>query len=152
MNWTKLSAITEVFGSLAVVVTLIYLAVQVRQNTDAMLSSSRQASLGAELGLMYSLIDHPNAAMGGPLPFEELTAQEQFQRTMLMNVTFRIRENLWLQFQSGTLDAATWESYRGFLIFLLGSERARKSWNDVKRLYNPGFVAEIDRFLDTTPQ
>ena len=33
MNWTALGAIAELIGGLAVLITLIYLAVQVRQNT-----------------------------------------------------------------------------------------------------------------------
>ncbi len=38
MNWTALGSIGEVLGAAAVVVTLIYLAAQIRQNTRATLA------------------------------------------------------------------------------------------------------------------
>jgi hypothetical protein len=36
MNWDALGAMGELFGALAVVLTLGYLAVQIRQNSDGM--------------------------------------------------------------------------------------------------------------------
>ena len=35
MNWEALGALSELIGAIAVVLTLIYLAVQIRQNTRA---------------------------------------------------------------------------------------------------------------------
>jgi hypothetical protein len=35
MNWDAIGAIGEVVGALGVVVTLAYLAIQIRQNTDS---------------------------------------------------------------------------------------------------------------------
>jgi hypothetical protein len=39
MNWEALGAIGEIVGAVAVVVTIAYLAVQIRQNTRAVKSS-----------------------------------------------------------------------------------------------------------------
>ena len=43
MNWDALSAIGQTVGALAVVISLIYLAVQMRQNTRAVRGTSFQA-------------------------------------------------------------------------------------------------------------
>jgi hypothetical protein len=40
MNWEAIGAIGEVLGALAVIVTLVYLAVQIRQNTAAALTNT----------------------------------------------------------------------------------------------------------------
>jgi hypothetical protein len=52
MNWTKLSAIAEIMSSVAILLTLVYLALQnqqiafqTRQNTQALEASSRQGAL-----------------------------------------------------------------------------------------------------------
>ena len=42
MNWDALAAISEIIGALAVVITLAYLAVQIRQSNDLLRSESRQ--------------------------------------------------------------------------------------------------------------
>ncbi len=48
MNWTKLSAISEILSSVAILVTLIYLAIQTQQNADATQADTRQAILAAD--------------------------------------------------------------------------------------------------------
>ena len=45
MNWDALSAISEIVGAGAVLVTLIYLTVQMRQNTASVQAATRQAIL-----------------------------------------------------------------------------------------------------------
>lgn len=42
MNWESIGAIGEVSGTIGVIVTLIYLASQLRQNTNALRSASHE--------------------------------------------------------------------------------------------------------------
>ena len=44
MNWEAAGAIGEIIGALAVFLTLIYLALQIRQNTKAVRASRARAS------------------------------------------------------------------------------------------------------------
>jgi len=48
VNWTAIATISELVGAIAVVVTLGYVAVQIQQNTNAILANSRQTLLEAE--------------------------------------------------------------------------------------------------------
>ena len=41
MNWEAIGAVGEVLGAVAVVLTLIYLSLQIRQNTKAMKGATR---------------------------------------------------------------------------------------------------------------
>jgi hypothetical protein len=43
MNWDAIGAMGEILGALAVLVTLIYLAVQIRQNTSAVATATSKA-------------------------------------------------------------------------------------------------------------
>ncbi len=43
MNWDAISAIGEIVGAVAIVITLIYLAVQIQQNTKINSSAIRQS-------------------------------------------------------------------------------------------------------------
>lgn len=54
MNWEAISAIGEIVGATAVVVTLIYLAVQVRQGTKATQGGKRPGSFGTGSGVPAS--------------------------------------------------------------------------------------------------
>ena len=55
MNWDALGALGELVGAAAVVATLIYLSVQLRQNTRTVKLSSAQA-VTEELQAMFSLL------------------------------------------------------------------------------------------------
>jgi hypothetical protein len=48
MNWDAVAAVSEVVGAIAIVITLIYLAQQLRQNTKAIKSATWQATQDAE--------------------------------------------------------------------------------------------------------
>jgi hypothetical protein len=47
MNWEALGAIGEIVGAVAVVITIAYLAVQIRQNTRSLQAASLQSILSA---------------------------------------------------------------------------------------------------------
>ncbi len=44
MNWTAVGAIGELLGGVVIVITLIYLGIQIRQNTKNLRSAAIQAS------------------------------------------------------------------------------------------------------------
>ena len=59
MNWEAVSALGTIIGSVAVLVTLIYLAVQVQQNTEAIKAQSRQTVLSAAQAEIFLRIQFP---------------------------------------------------------------------------------------------
>ena len=64
MKLEKLFALAELASSIAVVVTLVFLTVQVRQNTDALNAQSRQSVLTAAQSELFKIIDHPDMVEG----------------------------------------------------------------------------------------
>ena len=64
MKIEKLSAIAELISSVAVVVTLVYLAVHTQQNTTAIQASIRQAMLTDDRELFLSQIEFPIVVTG----------------------------------------------------------------------------------------
>ena len=55
MNWEAIGAISEMIGALAVVVSLIYLAFQIRQNTNQ-LEHNERASIAASASAKTSML------------------------------------------------------------------------------------------------
>ncbi len=45
MNWEAISAVGQLVGSLGVLVTLIYLAIQMKQNTAAVAKSTYESTM-----------------------------------------------------------------------------------------------------------
>ena len=105
--WGKWSAIAEIIGAIAIVITLVYLSVQTRmlavqteQNTAALQANARQAALDTELGLIYQVLERPCLLIGPRLEKSESgLSEDQLAERVLINVAnFRIRETFWLQY------------------------------------------------------
>ncbi len=143
MTLEQIASLAEIIGVVLVIASLIYVAQQLRQNTDAQLATSRQAMMAADLDLLSKSMDYPEAALG-------LGQSPEDVRVNAFLISFlRIREFAWYQYQNGILDQTTWESYMAATGIVFASDHARKVWNsDVIRL-DSGFRALIDGLIDS---
>jgi hypothetical protein len=146
MNWQAVSAISEFVGSGAVLTTVIYLAIQIRQNTRSVQASTRQAILQEDQLFISRAMDDPELIM---LRFKpDLTDEEKIRVNMYLITFFRIRESNWRQYRSGVLDEATWIAYRGALR-AFASKRVR-TWLDndvIAAMFDPEFLLVVKEFL-----
>ena len=64
-----------------------------------------------------------------------------------------MRENNWLQYESGTLDDVTWRSYQGSILATLSAPQARAWWENfgVERVFSAEFIALVDELLVDVP-
>ncbi len=62
MNWDAIGAVGEVLGALAVVVTLGYLAIQMRQNTAALRISNENFLIERQDAIIATLVTDPSLA------------------------------------------------------------------------------------------
>jgi len=61
MNWELAASIAEVVGAVAVVVSLVYLAIQIRSNTRAAKANAYQLAIQAEMETAVVFTDHADA-------------------------------------------------------------------------------------------
>ncbi len=124
MNWTAISTVIELVGLLVVIVTLWYVAVQIRQNTSAQVASTRQGLLDADVALISHFIEH---AIDPHLIGDEVELSEENERrfTWMVIKAIRIREFAWHQYQEGNLDEESWQSYMAPVPGIFSTERAR---------------------------
>src|SRR5262249_55008959 len=155
MKWEKASALAEIVSSLAVVATLVYLAIQTRElatqtqvNSAAIIASSRQGALSADMQLLRMVADYPVASFTSAQPVDP----DAIRRYMAALMLFRIRENQWLLYRDGQLDAATWKSYSAAFVGLVaGDPLLIGAWRDNVQVLDPEFVREIEPRLPSAP-
>jgi hypothetical protein len=148
MKLEKLSALAELVSSIAIVLTLVYLAIQTQQNTDAVHASVRQAMLAEDRELMFKIIDNPYLTPS-QIDSRNLTKDQQLQFDNWLIIFFRARENHWLQYQAGVIDEATWETYRFPIRLALSSEPGREQWQlrSGRGEFAQGFVDDVNAFI-----
>jgi hypothetical protein len=133
--------VAQIVGVVLVIASLVYVAMQVRQNTDAQLTASRQATLAAHVELLGKSMDYPEATEALGQSPEDI----RFNAWLVMYL--RITEFAWYQYQNGILDRTSWESYAAPTAAVFAADRARRVWDSQVIRLDPGFRAHIDQAL-----
>lgn len=149
-DWTKWSAVAEIASSIAIVATLIYLAIQTQQNAGAILASSRNAMIASEIALNQQVVENSSIRLAR---FKtDHTKEELIQLETWLIELVRTREHQWLQYRDGLLDESIWEAYVNALRVVLSFPIERAWWDFVKYDYfDREFVVEIDSLLSDIP-
>ncbi|MEL7476749.1 MAG: hypothetical protein AAGJ55_11055 [Cyanobacteria bacterium J06555_12] len=151
MTWTKASAIAEILSSVAILVTLAYLAIEIRQNAQATQAETRQAILAADQEFLHILLQDPTLVVLRHQ--QELDDKERVRLSMQLLTILRMREMNWIQHQNGTIDDTTWRAYLGSLVAVLSAPQSRVWWENygVERVFDPRFVSLVDDLLTDKP-
>jgi hypothetical protein len=114
MDLENIAHIAEIASSIAVIVSLIYVGVQVRQNTRALKATTYNAATANSLAIlapMYSNAEFTEFLSRAQSAGAVLTPAEKLRFHMLLLMAFRHWDNLYFQFRSGALDPEMWQSY-----------------------------------------
>ena len=135
----------EFVGAIAIVITLVYLTIQVRQNTRMMRASIRQARSDSSVHL-YSLGATSVVAeiREKESRGEALTDLEE-ERMFLWNIcTWRQQQTIFFQAQDGLLDVETADEQSAIARTLMQYPSARRFWADQKSSFDSRFVTWVD--------
>ena len=111
MNWEAISALGELVGAFAVLITLIYLAVQIRQNTAAVATSTYESTMTGFNDINIVVASHPALASlldRGCQNSNSLNAEEVVQYNFLLRCYANQWWKLFKLFERGSLPAAEW--------------------------------------------
>ncbi len=151
MNWTKASSIAEILSSVAILITLVYLVVEIQQNAEATQADTRQAMLASDQQFLELYVDSPELNL---LQYkEELSDDERIRLSFLLNTFVRMRENNWLQYRNGVLDDVTWRAYQLALVAAFSAPQSRAWWRNfgVDRVFDSQFISLVDELLADEP-
>ena len=153
MTLQDLGGIGEFIGGIAVVISLVYLAVQIRQNTKSVRASTYQAILDSSRSDTELLLVHPHLErvyrVGRRNP-EKLNDDERPLFRMLVAQLLLSSESLFLQHQQGAIDSDYWQRRQQTLRGLLSQPGVRQWWAarwTPREYYDPGFRELVDSIL-----
>jgi hypothetical protein len=151
MDLDTWALVSQIVSSVAILATLVYLAIQTRQSARAILANSRSVLLSGDLAVLQQSIDNPSV-ITSRLKTEGHTPEELAQLESWIVALIRTREHHWFQYRDGLLDKEVWQAYRTAIPYVLSYPLERAYWDYVKlNFFDHGFVAEIDRLLVNYP-
>lgn len=160
MNWEAVIAVVEVAGLLAIVISLIYLAIQVRQNSELIRQNTfvARSAMTHETSVTYSRffeIIAENGALSNiyrrATNSEELDSDEKIRFEALLEVYFTSLEDSDHQYQSGlyfdeTDDTDLVEFLAPAFREMLDSPLGREWWERTAKVRStPSFYEKIER-------
>ena len=145
-NWAQLA---EIVAALGVIVSLLYLAAQVRQSNRLARTQTRQAWMQMTQGELHKLADQPS--IFSAFVAESPSRDDKIRMLSWLLAALRSREFQWFQYQAGDTDEAQFRTYTGVIPVLLGTDRSRKCWAKYRPSFDPGFVAFVDDMLAESP-
>ncbi len=149
------AAIGEIVSAIAVVISILFLAYEIRDNTQVMritaAAESRDSlATSSDLVLQFDayMLDLIEQAMIDPVPLTELSPQDRVRMSSFQRSFFRRAEAQFFRYQAGLLDEEVWLTVRNRVIFNLRNSLWMEIWkNESRSVYTKAFIAEIEASL-----
>ena len=145
MNWDAIGAIGEVLGALGVIITLIYLAGQLRQNTKELRSARHESYASLSFSVNEFRAEHAET-IAKHFAGEELTDAESIIANANAQKLFGIMETTYLHYREGTLAEDVFEARMVGLAAIMSNAPIREIWEQSK---NYGFTDDFIQLVDS---
>jgi phage protein U len=144
-DWMNLSA------SIAVILGIVFLGLEISQNTEMMKSQTRDSI--SEKQMMFSewvateidLAETIAAATAG----ETLSSGQAVQYGYFLAGVWREWENSYYQFQQGLFDRDEFEPRMNRWHEMMRTKIVRDTWVATRMNYSPAFRVEVDRIVNS---
>lgn len=141
LNWDAVGSIAELVAALAVIVSVLYLAAQVRHGIAASKATAYQE---VYRDLRETLIGVENEPIPKLMRGEQLSDAELAVLPKVLLLRMRAYENWWVQHRDGILGDDIFEAYISHMTNTLGSSLAKKWWREQPVEFIPEFRAFVD--------
>ncbi len=154
MNWTAIGAVGEILGALAVLITLIYLALQIRQNTHEIRAGRVESTLRDQSTYNKFLASDPDLTRiywTAVENVDDLTEEEKRRWLHLCSVMLRNSEIAYYHYRQGYLPDSIHESRERWIKMFMGTSGFRWWWDQYSAVLDPSFVEYVEKVtLDDT--
>lgn len=147
MNWNALGSIGELIGALVVMATLVYLAMQLRENTKMLRISAADRALAFVLEFTGDLARDKEVSQlltQGAEDWDSLSESERARMIYVFFRMFKIFENIHYLYTLGNLDEETWLSWKSVLIMYAQGQGGKFYLGARRHFFSQRFLDLID--------
>ncbi len=147
MNWEALGAIGEIVGAAGVIVTLGYLAIQIRRNTRTVQSAAREEILRDMHGfisLVASDSDTADFYERGLADSCDFSRAERLRFSLLLTRFFYSFGRMYDLRRDRSLDLESWEAHREILRWMIKQPGVKRWWSNARSQIPASFAEFVD--------
>ena len=153
MTWETAGVFAELVAAIAVIVSLWYLAIQLKQNAEL-----ARAELEVQLGITWAelhdnMIQNPSLARAYDIAAKDWDAlSEEDVRAFLWFVakSFHILEGMYRQHERGLLADEVWTPYKSYIAGVLQIEAVSGWWRSDGALCSNEFRDYVEKLLQSS--
>ena len=149
MSLTDLASIGSFVSGVAVVVSLIYLSLQIRQNTkhsQALIQQGRAARI-ADTSLRMAHLRNDDAIDKCFMGSTDVTDKDVARFLFACRAIFVSAEDSFFQHEQGLLDDTAFESFQSSVRAGMGAPGLAVAWKMTRAMYEPKFRTFIERAM-----
>ena len=142
MTIQDLGSLGEFLAAIATLATLVYLAMQIRQNSESVKAAAAQSVLAGVNNALQNAASTPQLArvvVQGQTKFDQLSDEEQQQFIVWVFSWFRTIELAHHNYLLGYLDSRIWEGQARHLESVVQSPAVRNWWHLRESVFSPQF-------------
>ena len=143
--------VAEIVGAIAVVVSLVYVGVGIRQNTEVVQVANHQALVAMDMEKNASLRDQEFAAIYvlAREDYEQLSKFQRSQYESFIADTLNMWEFAYITYSNDAMDETIWTGWDGFYRTELSAEPFQKFWDGGRENFSPKFRTYVDSILSS---
>jgi hypothetical protein len=151
MSNSKIHEWLSLVANIAVVGGIIFLAIEISQNSELLRSESRQALIANDVTSLTANLENMDV-FAKLVSGDALTAEEQLRLSFMYTLDLRNREFEYFQYVNGLLDEASWLAYRHVIEINHSTGIGKSWWDEIGRtIVDPEFAALVDELLADAP-
>ena len=149
MNLNDLANIAQIIAALGVVISLLYLAIQIRGNTKVVSAQVRHAISEFVLRISMFQAEHADRFAKLESGLELTEGDRRFQ--YWSHVQFLLHaETYFHHHQLGLMPDEHWRGYTRFMTRYIQSPGFKEAWNDIGPAFSEDFARWLNELIDQT--
>lgn len=152
MSFADLASLGSFVSGIGVLASLIYLSLQIRQNTRAVRSQIHQHIADSSLSLGAMLADHSReftaALKADRKAFADMPDDDKYAFLSCIFAFFKHFENMYLQYQEGFIARENWDAWTSQMFMYWHMPAVQNWWKSRRAIFSP----EFRRFIEESPE
>ena len=147
MNWDAAGALGEIVGAIAVVITLAYLAAQIRSGNRALRTSVRDSAFRQLQDWNNQLVADEHFPLMFHRGLEDFDSLDAGERARFLHLAFsfvKLFENFYLHHRDGSLPIEGFEGTKAVFLVYIHRPGMRRYWAERRGFFDAGFVRYVD--------
>src|SRR3954451_17294289 len=152
MNWDAIVAISQLIAAVGVILSLVFVGLQIKQNTRAVQRAEHNSTMEQWTVIRQAIAQNRDIAelmTAGRHGERALDAADQLRLEQMLQENGWAAYHIWDRTQRGIFPNGTFEATAGALLGMLLRTPGGESWWRVAKHvgFHPGFVRDVDAVL-----